>query len=270
LRQYQLAGRYEQVISQSEKVLFRALTIREHIIESLVTKDWSRVILAAAGLEQLSADLSNLLDNGLIPGEYKLALLDQVDLVAIGLLARKVAVAEDKNGLASELFQRIRELDSQLRRFDRVIVGQMKDRLVHFQGLMIGLLTAMVGLVSLVLLLLYQKTVLPLSCLRDQVVACGENFDGDFDSGDGSCLEIVEICQRINCLLADDDEGPVAEERVNTVRNRANGIINYAQLLYDEGREGNMAADKLTILRSIIDSGEQIAVILRQQQRERE
>jgi len=31
-----------------------------------------------------------------------------------------------------------------------------------------------------------------------------------------------------------------------------------------------MAADKLTILRSIIDSGEQIAVILRQQQRERE
>lgn len=270
LRQYQLAGRYDQVIVQSEKVMFRALTIREHIIEALVTKDWSRIILAAAGLEQLNADLSALLDNGLIPGEYKLALLDKVDLVAVGLLARKVAVAESKDGLAAELFHRIRDLDGQLRRFDRVIVGQMKDRLVRFQGLMIGLLTGMVGLVSLVLLLIYQKTVLPLGCLRDQIVSCGEKFAGGFESGEDSCLELVEICQGVNHLLAGDDEGPVAEGRVNTVRNRANGIINYAQLLYDEGREGNMAADKLAILRNIIDSGEQIAVILRQQQRERE
>jgi nitrate/nitrite-specific signal transduction histidine kinase len=48
-------------------------------------------------------------------------------------------------------------------------------------------------------------------------------------------------------------------ETVNETTNRLNGIINYAQLLYDSSDQLQLTKEQLAMLQKIIDSGVHIA-----------
>jgi hypothetical protein len=243
LLQYRFTHDYDTIIYQGEKILFRFDTLRELLTRSMLTGTAGDVEDVAGRIDALNVDLNRLLENPLVPGEYKLALINQVDLPGMAMLARKVAQEPGDGKMVLQLHDQLRTLADNLTQFHRVLTSQMKTRLIRFQGLAIGALTLIIASVSLLVLFLYQKALMPLlnlglalqqPSLRDPVPVDAK-----------ACREIAELTEKINELIlegvyaasrGDDGRGrfSFSPRELNSLSNALNGIMNYTQLVIDE------------------------------------
>ena len=268
-RQYQLTERHNKIIAQSESILFELSTIREQITTALIENKWQDVVRSADQLKNLSVSLTRLQENTLIPGEYRLDMAKQVDISGLTILSRDILSADDKIGHSRKLQERLRTLTDYLIQFDRIIVSQIRARVVQFQTMMIGALGTVICLISFSLILLYKKTLIPLLSLAKQ----SENPDvlvEGFRYANDACLEVVQLTDSVNELFKKCNEEALTDERhqekdsqlatlINKSTNLANGIINYAQLLADSYREVEIGTEETKIVQSIMTAAERIA-----------
>ncbi|WP_456387908.1 hypothetical protein [Desulfolithobacter sp.] len=271
LLQYRLTAQYNEIIDQGEKVVFRFSSLREYLTRAILERKWSQLEGFENKIEALNSDFSRLLDHQLIPTQYKLALIDKVGIGEIALLARQMANEEDKITPALKLHDRLRSMSDQLMQFDRVLIGQMKSNLVRFQNLIIGTLALITGAISLLLVFLYRKALLPLLDLSRQVHE--SDRDQELVLTPGACQELKDLTERLNFLLFRSGpdhpgEGNVySPHEMNVLNNQLNAIINYTQLLLDNNSQRENNPEEVRILRSIMMSGEQIGLILQEKQR---
>ncbi len=268
-RQFQLTERHNKIISQSETALFEFATIREQITTALIEKNWQEVAHSADQLKNLSVSLARLQENTLIPGEYRLDMAKQVDLSGLTILSKDIVAAQDKIAHSRKLQERLRTLSDYLMQFDRIIVSQIRAKVVQFQTAMIGALGTVICLISFALILLYKKTLIPLLNLAKQsenpdVITNGFHYDRD------ACTEVAqltdsvnELFKRTNVQTADEQKNQPHDSElaaiINESTNLTNGIINYAQLLADSYREVEIGAEETKIVQNIITAAERIA-----------
>lgn len=270
LLQYRFTHDYDTIIYQGEKILFRFDTLRELLTRSMLTGTAGDVEDVAGKIDALNVDLNRLLENPLVPGEYKLALINQVDLPGMAMLARKVAQEPEDGRMVLQLHDQLRTLADNLMQFHRVLTSQMKTRLIRFQGLAIGALTLIIASVSLLVLFLYQKALMPLlnlglalqqPSLRDPVPVDAK-----------ACREIAELTEKINQLIlegvyaasrGDDGRGrfSFSPQELNSLSNALNGIINYTQLLIDEC-EKSQDEELLELVLKIRESSEKMGLMV--------
>jgi len=271
IRQYQLTERYNSIITQSEKMIFQFSTIREQITTSLIEKDWNTIATAADQLKNLNSSIARLQENTLIPGEYRLDMARQVDISGLAIASKEILSSTNKIAHSLILQDKMRTLAEYLLQFDRIIVSQMRAKVVGFQTAMIGALGAIICLISFSLILLYKKALIPLLQLREQtdnpdVLSNGFHYDND------TCTEISIFIDSVNSLLEQMTENSTVQHDANTLsdklaaiinesNNLSNGIINYAQLLKDSYREVEMGGEEIKILENIIDAAERIALL---------
>ncbi|MBA3005868.1 MAG: hypothetical protein KKB91_02835 [Proteobacteria bacterium] len=272
-RQYQLTGQYNTIITQSEESIFQFATLREQITASLIENDWDKVVSASRDLNDMNSSLIRLQENELIPTEFKLDMAKQVDLSGLAISTKNSIAAEDKIAHSLNLQHQMRQLADYLLRFDRIIVSQMRAKVVHFQTIMIGALGTIICIISFSLILLYQKTVLPLIHLSEQareddILTTGFSYNSE------TCTEIAELTDTVNKLLQQphseqrEDNSPKKHDEklaaiINEGTNLSNGIINYAQLLSDSFQETTVTVEEKDILNKIIIAGERVAEILK-------
>lgn len=272
-RQYQLTGQYNKIITQSEESIFQFSTIREQITASLIEKDWDKVVAASRDLKDLNSSLVRLQENALIPAEYKLDMAKQVDLPGLAISSQNIIAAGDKVSYSLNLQRQMRTLADYLLQFDRIIVSQMRAKVIHFQTIMIGALGTIICIITFSLILLYQKTILPLIHLSkqardDDILVTGFTYSPD------TCTEIAELAESVNGLLQHrqseqgEETSPKKHDEqlaaiINEGTNLSNGIINYAQLLSDSFQETTVTVEEKDILTKIISAGERIAAILK-------
>ncbi len=269
IRQYQLTARYNTTIRQSEEVIFQFATIREQITASLIEKNWKKIDSAADQLKKLNSALVRLQENTLIPGEYRLDLAKQVDLSGLSIASEEISSSDDKIAHSLRLQEKMRTLAGYLMQFDRIIVSQMKAKVVQFQTVMIGVLGAVICLISFSLIFLYKKTMHPLLHLTVQAEDPEILING-FSYDNSTCTEIALLADSVNNVFMKSSTNSVADsnfqinneefpEIINEINNLSNGIINYAQLLSDSYREVEIGQEETKILQNIIDTAEQIA-----------
>jgi len=266
--QYRQAGSYNKVISQNESVLFHFMTIRETITETLIGGEWERLAGIIGDIEKLNSELSQLKENKLVAAELKLALVDKIDISGLAILLRQIISEPDRVQRSKQLQKQLRSISDFLLQYDRIIVGQARERIVNFQLVVIGALGLIISLASFSLILLYRNTVSPLLQLSRQLQA--ETFDADTISlGQPVVKEIGDLTESIE-RLARYSQGAEREqqgrdveallaETVNETTNRLNGIINYAQLLHDSSEQQPLSEEQMEMLQKIIDSGVGIA-----------
>lgn len=270
LIQYRFTREYDTVIYQGEKVLFRFAALREHLTEAMLAGTSLEMEDTAGKIEALNVDLTRLLENTFIPGEYKLALINKVDLPGLALLARKAAQNPEDKKTILQLHDQLRILADNLLQFDRVLTGQMKSRLIRFQGLAIGALTLITASVSLLVLFLYQKALMPLLTLAQRLQQT--NLRDPLPVDLKACIEIAELTEQINVLImegayavsqSEDMRGrfSLSPQEVNKMSNSLNGIINYTQLLIDEC-EKKEDEEMLALLMKVRESSEQMGTFL--------
>lgn len=273
-RQFQLTEQYNKIITQSEESIFQFATIREQITASLIENDWNKVVAASRELKELNSTLVHLQENDLIPTEYKLDMAKQVDLSGLAISSKDIVAAENKVTYSLNLQRQMRALADYLLQFDRIIVSQMRAKVVRFQTIMIGALGTIICIISFSLILLYQKTILPLIHLSEQTKEDGFASKGFNHNGPDTCVELAEMTEVINGLLqhrqSENGENESLKKHdlqlaaiINEGTNLSNGIINYAQLLSDSFQETTVTAEEKDILAKIIFSGERIADILK-------
>lgn len=270
LLQYRFTHEYDTIIYQGEKILFRFDTLRELLTRSMLAGTAADVEDAAGKIDAMNVDLNRLLENPLVPGEYKLALINQVDLPGMALLVRKVAQDPEDSKTVLQLHDQLRSLADNLLQFDRVLTGQMKARLIRFQGLAIGALTLIIASVSLLVLFLYQKALMPLINLGKslQQTSLREPLPVDLQA----CREVAELTEKINELIlegvyaasrSEDGRGrfSFSPQELNSLSNSLNGIMNYTQLVIDEC-EKNQEEELLEILLKIRESSEKMGSLV--------
>jgi len=270
LLQYRFTREYDSIIYQGEKILFRFDTLREHLTRIMIAGATSDAEAVSDKVDALNSDISKLLENTMVPGEYKLALINQVDLPGFSLQARKVVDNPDDRDGALQLHDQLVVLADNLMQFDRVLSSQMRTRLVRFQGLAIGALTLIIAGVSFLVLFLYQKALVPLISLVQYLEQPDLNDPLPVDPR--SCKEIAELTRQVNLMVAEgafvasqSGEGKggftLSPKELNKLSNNLNGIINYTQLLIDEGEENN-DEESLELLTKIRESGEHMGSII--------
>jgi hypothetical protein len=267
--QYRLADGYRQVISQNESVLFHFMTIREMITETIIGGDWERMERVNGDIEKLNSELSRLKENKLVSAELKLALVDKIDLTGLAILLRQVITDPDKVKRSRQLQEQLRSISDFLLQYDRIIAGQARERIVNFQMVVIGALGLVISLASFSLILLYRNTVSPLLQLSRQLQSDTFEING-LMLGQPVAKEVADLAEAIEQLVlrshgrvGQESNGRDVEallaETVNETTNRLNGIINYAQLLYDSSDQLQLTEEQLAMLQKIIDSGLHIA-----------
>ncbi|GAB6193115.1 hypothetical protein [Desulfocastanea catecholica] len=267
--QYRLAGTYNQVISANESALFHFMTIRETITETLIAGDWQLLERVTGDVEKLNSELSRLKDNQLVSAELKLALVDKIDLTGLAILMRQVINDPDKIKRSKQLQEQLRSISDYLLQYDRIIVGQAREQIVSFQKVVIGALGLIISLTSFSLILLYRNTVSPLLQLSRRLQS--DRFDGStFTPGQPVVKEVADLAEAVEQLALRTEGRPVQEstgrdmqallaDTVNETTNRLNGIMNYAQLLYDSSEQLQMTEEQRSMLQKIMDSGVYIA-----------
>jgi hypothetical protein len=268
--QYQMTRQYNRVINQNERVLFHFMTIRESLTEALIASDWQGLDRIVPDLEKFNSELSRLRDNRLVSAELKLALVDKIDLAGVVILLRQVASGENKSGKNKKLQEQMRSIADYLIQYDRIIVGQARAGIVNFQKIVIGALGLIISLASFSLILLYRNTVSPLLQLSQQIQSSTIISDG-ISLGQPMSKEIADLADAIHQLTLQANSGfqgsqsnmneieMILAETINETTNQLNGVINYAQLLYDSGDSSGISEEQSEMLQKIIDSGVSIA-----------
>ncbi len=274
-RQYQLSERYNVVITQSETIIFQFSTIREQITTSLIKQDWKSIVTVSDQLKDLNSSIARLQENTLIPGEYRIDMAKQIDIGALAITSQEILHKKDKIKTSLVLQKKMRAIAEYLLQFDRIIVSQMRSKVVQFQTVMIGALAGIICIISFSLLLLYKKALIPLLQLSGQSKNPDTLSNGFFYSTN-TCTEITIFVDAVNSLLEELQSGPPSPSQgdtenlteklaviINESNNLSNGIINYAQLLKDSYREVGMGKEETQILQNIIDAAERIASLNR-------
>ncbi|AGF78751.1 hypothetical protein UWK_02210 [Desulfocapsa sulfexigens DSM 10523] len=272
--QNRLMGTYNSIVEDSEKTIFLYSTIREQATEGLLSENSTQLLAAAREVEQLNTRYIALLDNRLIPAQYKLSFLKKIDLEEISIHLKKSAETTADRTLALKTLGLLRQINSQFLQFDRIVVGEMKNRIMYYQKKALVLMGLIIFLTTFTLIILYKKSVQPLIFLSKQShQALTDKTRIHLKNEHKNSVEVQNIIHSFNQLLLTaegTEQAPVVPSRretefsaiVNEVTNRLNGIINYSQLLADYCEAEQVGGEQKKILYKIIENGEKSAAIL--------
>ncbi len=272
--QNRMMDAYSTIVKESESTIFFYSTIREQITEALLTQDAAQTKAAATEIEQLHGRYTDMLESRLIPGHYKISFLKEIDLEKVAMALKSMAESPTDTTLALALVGQLRQINNQFLQFDRIVVSEMKNRVMGYQKKALVLMGLIIALTSFTLLILYKKSVKPLIMLAEQCEnALNDKTPLQLDDEETSSIELKTLTSSFNQLLlqppdAGSDQntpGPRDAEFfsiINEVTNRLNGIINYSQLLADYCEAEKVGEEQKQILHKIMENGEKSAKIL--------
>jgi len=222
-RQYKSHKEYENIIAQNEKIIFQFATIREHITESLLENRQQQLNSITSEIENLNGNISKVLQQPIIPDEYRLSFVGQVDFAGITLLLRSISSGDRTEAKIRQLNQEIRILGERLMLFDRVIVDHVKRKLVRFQNFVIGFLAIILFIVVYILLFWHGRIAVPLIDLVKQAkeVNAGKRSTISVRRKNG---EVAELAGSFQNLLLKQNKTSSEFSRYNRVLEMVNHV----------------------------------------------
>lgn len=273
IRQHRGTVRHQQIVNQTEKVIFQFVIAREHLIESVLARDYEQFQAISREMEGLHQNLSVILANADIPDQFKLSFLNQIDLSGIILLLRELQGNELREEKIRKLNREVRVIGERLMAFDRILVNHARKSLLSLQSVIIGALAITVFILTVILLFFYRRLAVPLISLAGQAGLIKQGEAPDISGSEG-CKEIEAVIGALTGLASRTrgrEEmfrasqmaviGELTSDVAHEINNLSNGIINYAQILADEGGGKGIGLEQEQVLGKIIKEGERIATI---------
>ena len=210
----------------------------------------------------------------MIPSQHKLSFLQKLDLEGVVINLRNLAENPASKPLSLEIISQLRQINKQFLQFDRIVVSEMRNRVMQYQKRALVLMGLIIFLTCSTLIILYRKSVKPLidmAAQAEQAMPDGKLLE--LKEGAKSSVEVRVLIDSFNQLLQKPKEKSpdnLTYNRreaefsaiINEVTNRLNGIINYSQLLADYCEAEKVGSEQKQILYKIIENGEKSAEIL--------
>ena len=274
-KQYNLAHRHNSLVKESEKTIFLYATIREQVTEGIISKNPLSLTTAADGFERLYSRFTAILENQLIPNQYKLSFIQEMDLEQIVINLKKLSSHPENNTLSLTVANQLRQMNNQFLQFDRIVVSEMRNKIIRYQKNGLILMGLVILFTCFTLLLTYSESIRPLIQLEAQLKqAISDNRPIQLENKKIHNPVIKKLIVSFNTFLQKSRENhPINPEHLhqfpefslicNEISNRLNAIINYAQLLIDHSQKHHTNDEELNNrLHEIIDNGEKSAVVL--------
>lgn len=265
---------YDTLVHESESIIFLYATIREQVTGGLLKREAAPLLAAAKEFEELYVRYTALLGNSRIPVQYKLSFINKIDLEEVVINLKSLAEAPENAEKSGGVLKQLRQMNKQFLEVDRVVIGEMKNRVMGYQRQALILMGLIIALSCFSLIILYQKSVKPLVDMAEQAKqALTDREEMWLEAGRNSSVEVDALLESFNQLLVsppDKSTDSLTHSRreaeyssiVNEVTNRLNGIINYSQLLADYCEAENVGGEQKEILYKIIENGEKGAETL--------
>ncbi len=273
-RQNSLMNDYSDIVKESESTIFFYSTIREQTTEGILSRNPIQLVAATREIEQLQSRYMAMLNNQLIPSQYKLSFLQNLDLEQLVLDLKYLAETPANKDLILKIIGKLRQVNHQFLQFDRIVLSEMRSRVMRDQKKGLVLMGLIVFLTSFSVIILYKKALIPLILITRQVKqSLVEHTPFLLNDEKKSSEEIEALIETFNQLQEDihkikpDSIASSSRETefsaiINEVTNRLNGIINYSQLLTDYCASIGAGEEQKQMLSKIIENGEKSAAIL--------
>ncbi len=198
VRQYLLYRHCDQVVARSSELLFQFTSIKEHINEALLTRGRLDVQEISREIRSLDKELKAIIDDILIPEEFKLSFISQIDLVGLVVQLRSV---QEEGDLQEErilgLSRSLRSIGGRFLRFHELLSGYTGSLLLGLHKVIVGTLALVVFIMSSMLFLMNRTLAEPLLRLgRSARAAMGDETDGGRDPVT-SMQSLEELLRRV-------------------------------------------------------------------------
>lgn len=268
------AAEYKKIVDQGEEIIFTYTTVREQATEALLLGNQQHLLAAAAQFDKLHSLYTSLLENNLFPSSYKLTLLKEIDLVGLVIAMRQLPAGLADDSLNVAVVEKLRQINDQFMAFDRIVVSEIKDRVMGYQKMVLVFSGLLICLLAYTVITIHHRLIRPMVEFSE-----GLSRD-DVDPSDlivppHVSAELVGLLQAWRNSLAPSPgeisatealSGRHREEEfaamVNEVTNHLNGIINYSQLLADYCESQGLRGEAQELVAKIISEGEHAADIL--------
>ncbi len=274
LQQHSLMDDYNTIVKESESTMFFYSTLREQTTEGLLSRNSTQLIAATKEIEKLQSRYVAMLDNRLIPSQYKLSFVQNLDLEQLVLDLKNLAESPNDIKISLKILTQLRQINNQFLQFDRIVISEMRNKVIHAQKTGLILMGFIIVLITFTLITFYKKSV---KALISFTSAATQSLKSDphlpLHDEKKNCAEINILIAMFNQLLQNptDNSSDTLKHHsreaefsviINEVTNRLNGIINNSQLLADYCEANKVDEEQRQIVYKIIKNGEKSAAIL--------
>jgi signal transduction histidine kinase len=274
-KQYLLYRHCGQLVDSSQHLLFQFTGMKEHINETLLSNkslNSGELIREIRGLDD---DLTLILDDILIPEEFKLTFISQVDLVNVTVSLRNLQNNQSSptGEQLSALSTQLRTIHSKLSGFHQLITRYAQTQLLGLNRAVVGLLAIFIALVSIMLLVINryitapilhycrnifqneQKTI-SLLTLHEAIKKLGnQSTETETRTNPTNAKELARLYRysSIGHLL-----GGLSHELTNL----SNGVINYTQAILDLSGDSQLDSDSKQLLQKLFTEEKKMSQLL--------
>ncbi|MEN8251931.1 MAG: hypothetical protein ABFS32_23625, partial [Bacteroidota bacterium] len=275
-KQYLLYRQCDTLVNSSQHLLFQFTGIKEHINEILLQGNSLNNAEIIHEIKTLDGDLSVILEDVLIPEEFKLNFISQVDLVNLTVAIRSIKSSETipDPRQVEKLTTQLRTILSKLTAFNQLISRYTQKQLLGLHRALVGLLAMIIAMVSIMLMVINQYVTSPI------LSYCRSIFPKEKDSitlftlhkaiknmaVNSNQIAAVETNNKnideMSRLYRNSSIGNLLGGISNELTNRANGIINYTQALLDLSIELKLDHDSDVLLKKLFIEEKKMAELI--------
>jgi signal transduction histidine kinase len=274
-KQYFLYQHCEKLVNSSQQLLFQFTGIKEHINVSLLNKKQLNSQELIKEIQGLDVKLRSILEDILIPEEFKLSFISQLELVNITVTLRSVQNSGDipsKTELAS-LSTQLSTIHSKINSFYQLISRYTQKQLLRLQQALVGLFAIVIALISIMLLVINKYITSPI------IHYCKKQFPDKKDN-----ISLFSLHKTIENLASERTEKVFSSSETDTgelsrlyryssighllgglsheLTNISNGAINYTQALLDISTDLQLDHDSKQLLHKLFEEERKISYLL--------
>ena len=280
-KQYFLYRHCEQLVHSSQTLLFQFTGMKEHINETLLSQKSLNTAELIKEIQGLDKEMSLVLGDILIPEEFKLAFISQVDLVNVTVSLRSIQNSPDTPTAAqlASLSKQLRSINTKLTGFHQLITRYTQTQLLGLQRALVGMLALVVATVSIMLLVVnkyittpiihYCRTLFPkisssdisLFTLHSTIETLASQQLPEKTRNAGEMVPEWPV-KELSRLYRYSSIGHLLGGLSHELTNRSNGVINYTQAILDLSEDSQMDNDTKDLLRKLFAEEKKMSQLL--------
>ena len=164
IKQYLLYRHCDAMLTHSNRIIYQFTSIKEHINDSLVAGTTINIPETSRELLSFDQDLKDIVDDILIPEEFKLSLVSQVDLMSLVVQLRTIMgkTSAPSSEQAAKLTASLRSINNRLLAFHNVLAGHTRSLLLGLYKVIVGTLALIIFFTTTMLLLINRFIAVPI------------------------------------------------------------------------------------------------------------
>lgn len=281
IKQYFLYRHCEQIVSSSQNLLFQFTGIKEHINETLLSQKMLNSTELIQEIKNLNGEINIVLDDILIPEEFKLAYISQVDLMNVVVSLRNM-----QNRTSQPSIKELSTISNQLRSINTKITGFHQQITRYTQTILLGLHRALVGMFALIISLVSIMLLVMNRYITSPILHYCRSLFPNNSANDISLFTLHSTIKHI----ADNQNNVKTKEKNQTtaqwptkelsrlyryssighllgglsheLTNLSNGAINYTQAIIDLSDDLQMDIDSKNLLQKLFSEENKMSELL--------